>query len=843
MPTHEIIIKNPIWAECGPVLAAIIKPCLSFKAAYWRQGPFKKERKEYEKTFLNKGKGGVHYFWAGLAAHVLDYCTSIDVDINLKDQSQEEIMLYEPELPGITFRPDQLHLINSFLDQPRGILVSFTGSGKTVLGFGILSSFENVKILWLCHKKDLMMQAYDEAIRFGFKSVGRYGDGFKEINKDIVIATRQSFKTIADTYGHEFDVIVVDECFAKGTMVNTYYGNVPIESITIGDVVWSDSGPNKVVNTFHNRVSLGRIVKITLSNGVILYCSEDHKLKIEESWVAAKESLGKCLTRLNRGGIMHDIISPKGAKNVPKLETQTMPKMQTIISTNRKHKSLLPQMHGLGLCNLWCSFYRQRDNQKVVLQRMFSKAKEHSTNPTRKIENLSCVRKIIHLQRFNQVLLQGVHVSRSREKEDLFRDKNEHKQQGQRYNILKNETKQPKQKPDNSCKADCYQAIEWYNIYSEEGWKWSRADSTAVITCNGVGLGYGSDCIWVGKDSKLSNMLQTRCRKSNIKNRYRSERVESFNQRKNNSGPKEKNETGIIRVESVEFYQRGGNDESFQSIIGDTERNQGYCTFYDLEVEAAHTYYVEEILVHNCHHVADIKSEYAYVLSKTPAPIRLGLTATIPREGEAYLTAVGLIGPILEEMTINKGAELGILAKPTIKILRVPKNYDMAQMRVYHEVYDMGVVRNLARNILIAKTAKKHVDADETVLIMINILDHGYLILEQLKAMGVDAEFVHGATDGESRNKLKHALNEGHIKCVICSSVWTEGVNIPNLNAVICASGGKSEIKTLQSIGRGLRKTKDKDAVYIYDFLDTSHKFLIEHFGERMICYSENDWI
>ena len=455
MPAHEIIIKNPIWAECGPVLAAIIKPCLSFKAAYWRQGPFKKERKEYDKTFLNKGKGGVHFFWAGLTAHVLDYCTSIDVDVNLKDQSQEEIMLYEPELPGITFRPDQLHLINSFLDQPRGILVSFTGSGKTVLGFGILSSFENVKILWLCHKKDLMMQAYDEAIRFGFKSVGRYGDGFKEINKDIVIATRQSFKTIADTYGHEFDVIVVDEV----------------------------------------------------------------------------------------------------------------------------------------------------------------------------------------------------------------------------------------------------------------------------------------------------------------------------------------------------------------------------------------------------HHVADIKSEYAYVLSKTPAPIRLGLTATIPREGEAYLTAVGLIGPILEEMTINKGAELGILAKPTIKILRVPKNYDMAQMRVYHEVYDMGVVRNLARNILIAKTAKKHVDADETVLIMINILDHGYLILEQLKAMGVNAEFVHGATDGESRNKLKHALNEGHIKCVICSSVWTEGVNIPNLNAVICASGGKSEIKTLQSIGRGLRKTKDKDAVYIYDFLDTSHKFLIEHFGERMICYSENDWI
>ena len=454
MPAHKILIKNPIYAECDPILAARIKPCLSFKCAYWKQGPFRKERKEYEKSYLSKIKG-TYYFWAGLVQRVQDYCLENNIEIEVVDNSQEEIMMYEPELPGIEFRKDQLRLINSFLDSQRGILVSFTGSGKTVLGFGILSSFENMKILWLCHKKDLMQQAYDEAKRFGFKSVGRYGDKFKEINNDLVIATRQSFKQIADEHGHEFDVIVVDEV----------------------------------------------------------------------------------------------------------------------------------------------------------------------------------------------------------------------------------------------------------------------------------------------------------------------------------------------------------------------------------------------------HHVSDIKSEYAYVLERVPAPIRLGLTATIPREGEAYLTAVGLIGPILDELSINEGAELGILAKPTIKILRVPKLYELSQIRQYAEVYELGVTKNVARNILIAKTAKTHVDVGETVLIMINILEHGNRILEQLQQIGVKAEFVHGATDGESRNKLKHALNDGHIKCVICSSVWTEGVNIPNLNAVICASGGKSEIKTLQSIGRGLRKTKEKDEVFIYDFLDTSHRFLIEHFGERMICYSENNWI
>ena len=81
------------------------------------------------------------------------------------------------------------------------------------------------------------------------------------------------------------------------------------------------------------------------------------------------------------------------------------------------------------------------------------------------------------------------------------------------------------------------------------------------------------------------------------------------------------------------------------------------------------------------------------------------------------------------------------------------------------------------------------------------------------------------------------------MKCVICTAVWKEGVNIPELNVVINAAGGKSELVTLQTIGRGLRKTENKSELIIYDFFDNSHHYLVDHFGHRFCLYSDMGWI
>ena len=72
--------------------------------------------------------------------------------------------------------------------------------------------------------------------------------------------------------------------------------------------------------------------------------------------------------------------------------------------------------------------------------------------------------------------------------------------------------------------------------------------------------------------------------------------------------------------------------------------------------------------------------------------------------------------------------------------------------------------------------------------------------------------------------------------------VWKEGVDIPSLDCVINAAGGKSEIGTLQAIGRGLTKIEGKDETEIIDFLDP-YKFLAQHAIMRLQIYIKQGWL
>jgi superfamily II DNA or RNA helicase len=219
------------------------------------------------------------------------------------------------------------------------------------------------------------------------------------------------------------------------------------------------------------------------------------------------------------------------------------------------------------------------------------------------------------------------------------------------------------------------------------------------------------------------------------------------------------------------------------------------------------------------------------------------LTATPRKTGEAGLVAEGLFGPIIETISVNEAIEKNFLSKPKIHILRVEKNYKIAELRRYNEVYDKAIVENIPKNRLILQTAKKHLDFNHSILILISKLRQGELLMNLAQEMNIKATFVQGSTDAETRTKIKDALNSKEEKLVIASVIFTEGIDLPELNVLINAAGGKSEIRTLQSIGRGLRKTKNKDEVIIYDVFDPSSKFLVEHFGFRFCTYCDAGWI
>ena len=304
-----------------------------------------------------------------------------------------------------------------------------------------------------------------------------------------------------------------------------------------------------------------------------------------------------------------------------------------------------------------------------------------------------------------------------------------------------------------------------------------------------------------------------------------------------------------IRVESVTFYERGHNDKSFRDIIKSQERNQGFVEFYDLEVEDAHEYYVNNILVHNCHHISSQKGQYAKVLDRSLAPVRIGVTATMPYKPEAQFALEGIIGPKLAELTIKEGHEIGIIAKPVIKILDAPQVEGLEYVegskdnKKYPEVYQEGIVDNLARNMIIVATAKNLIAENKSTLINVTRIEHGKRLEALGLSYGVDCKFIHGKDGDDVRTRVKNALESKKIKCVIASTIFKEGVNIPSLNACINAAGGKSEIATLQALGRGLRTTETKKEVLIIDFKDVCNVWLRRHFRARLKVYKKNNWV
>jgi hypothetical protein len=99
-------------------------------------------------------------------------------------------------------------------------------------------------------------------------------------------------------------------------------------------------------------------------------------------------------------------------------------------------------------------------------------------------------------------------------------------------------------------------------------------------------------------------------------------------------------------------------------------------------------------------------------------------------------------------------------------------------------------------------------------------------------------------SNAEEREEIKKKFIDKKIKCVVATVVWQEGLNIPSLDVCVLAGSGKSDIKVVQGIGRGLRKTKDKDKVIIIDFDDSDvSKYLKNHFNKRMKTYKAMGWL
>ena len=108
--------------------------------------------------------------------------------------------------------------------------------------------------------------------------------------------------------------------------------------------------------------------------------------------------------------------------------------------------------------------------------------------------------------------------------------------------------------------------------------------------------------------------------------------------------------------------------------------------------------------------------------------------------------------------------------------------------------------------------------------------------------------FVFGGTDTDTRERIRAIVEREENSIIVASyGVFSVGVNIRNLHNIIFASPSKSRIRNLQSIGRGLRKSKNKDIATLYDIADdlsygSHHNYTLDHFEERLKIYKEENF-
>lgn len=278
-------------------------------------------------------------------------------------------------------------------------------------------------------------------------------------------------------------------------------------------------------------------------------------------------------------------------------------------------------------------------------------------------------------------------------------------------------------------------------------------------------------------------------------------------------------------------------------------------------------HYFDVVVVDECHHVRELDKTYGKTLSLLAAPVKFGFTATLPATDKGKMNLEALIGPVIANFSIQEAIKKGILAKPIIQIIKVPNlphhelmdstTLPIPENRVndpdylpkkYNIVYWNGIVANMTRNMIIIDLAEELLLKKKTTLVSVVNIEHG----EELRHVAEeyyglkynkDFVFINGSTSKSDRLQIKKDFESKKLKLVIATTIWNEGVNIKSLNCCIIASGGKGRIGVIQKIGRGLRKTETKNKVTIYDFQDTSHKYLSNQFKARYKIYQENGWL
>lgn len=245
-----------------------------------------------------------------------------------------------------------------------------------------------------------------------------------------------------------------------------------------------------------------------------------------------------------------------------------------------------------------------------------------------------------------------------------------------------------------------------------------------------------------------------------------------------------------------------------------------------------------------CHHAAS--DTWYKVLRACPAFFRFGLSGTpLKRSDGADLKLVGVTGEIVSEIRNKFLIERGISNEVEIRFLRVDQPKGIPKGTPWDDVYKLGIVENVYRNTELCRRVAEFVDDGKQCVMMVKELEHGRRLDKKLwdfrPGSFVTHQFINGEESSDVRQKALEDFVNGDLKVLIVTSILDQGVDVPNIDVLVPAGGGKSSIKTLQRVGRGLRKGGASDRLIVLETADMTHHYLTDHSLQRMKDYKAEE--
>jgi superfamily II DNA or RNA helicase len=243
------------------------------------------------------------------------------------------------------------------------------------------------------------------------------------------------------------------------------------------------------------------------------------------------------------------------------------------------------------------------------------------------------------------------------------------------------------------------------------------------------------------------------------------------------------------------------------------------------------------VIFDECHHLRG--DSWHGTMMDFRCRYRMGLSATVYLDSEreqerGVIWLRACCGNIKYEVSTSLLIEQGYLMRQHVELYSVDKP-DRKGEPWSSELRDYCVYENPYRNRKIVRLAQKKLAKGLNVMIVTNRLNQIALLSDMLEAAGIEHVTVTGRDSSETRTDRVELFTGGHAP-VILGTVFGEGIDIPEVEVVINAEGGKDMKATVQRM-RNMTPSEGKTRCVLVDFADSTNKYFHDHYKARLATY------